>query len=329
MKKIFYIIIIIIISIISVYAAASYQASEIEYKGTTLDLALDELYDNANNTINNLNNQLNNISVNNQMTVKSHDTYGVRLESRTATVSSLASGKYIASADYSVIGYGNADSTSSSSGKTNFRNSSISNSNCTNLYGLTSKSFSSEAANNQYANQDYHKFLWLCNFSSTSNVSVTRTEQYPNNINTQMLNLTTVKLPNIDMTINSSSVKYNVSNGTRSSSRTATISNLTSGKYLFIGNNLYRDFKSSVYPNSYTTPKLSTTKTSTICNLLNNSYHIANGTQATNNVYESHFFDNTIWVCDLKESDSISLTRSASASNQHSQSLSLMSVKLN
>ena len=52
------IITIILTGSISVYAARKYYASDITYKETTLDKALDTLYTTQNTTVNNLNSQI-------------------------------------------------------------------------------------------------------------------------------------------------------------------------------------------------------------------------------------------------------------------------------
>ena len=80
----------IFFSCISVYATFSYSASQINYKTTTLDLALDELYTTQNTTINNLNNRT--ISTGAPYTSES---LGDLTTSRSTTINNLPVGKFM------------------------------------------------------------------------------------------------------------------------------------------------------------------------------------------------------------------------------------------
>ncbi|MBE6161562.1 MAG: hypothetical protein E7158_05050 [Firmicutes bacterium] len=70
------IVTIILTGSISVYAARKYYASDITYKETTLDKALDTLYTTQNTTVNNLNSQITNLqSQVNSLTVQAQNSY--------------------------------------------------------------------------------------------------------------------------------------------------------------------------------------------------------------------------------------------------------------
>jgi len=80
---------IILTGSISVYAARKYYASDIEYKETTLDKALDTLYTTQNTTVNNLNSQITSkdqaiSNLNNQIT-----TLTGQVSAKDATISDL------------------------------------------------------------------------------------------------------------------------------------------------------------------------------------------------------------------------------------------------
>ena len=74
----------LIFSSISVYAAHKYYASDITYKETTLDKALDTLYTTQNTTVNNLNSQVSTLS-NEKTALQS------QISSKDATISNLTS----------------------------------------------------------------------------------------------------------------------------------------------------------------------------------------------------------------------------------------------
>ena len=74
----------LIFSSISVYAAHKYYASDITYKETTLDNALDTLYTTQNTTVNNLNSQI--TSLTNEKTSLQN-----QINTKDATISSLQS----------------------------------------------------------------------------------------------------------------------------------------------------------------------------------------------------------------------------------------------
>ena len=78
------IVTIILTGSISVYAARKYYASDIEYKETTLDKALDTLYTTQNTTVNNLNSQI--TSLTNEKTSLQN-----QINTKDATISSLQS----------------------------------------------------------------------------------------------------------------------------------------------------------------------------------------------------------------------------------------------
>lgn len=328
-KKVLLILVTVIICISgTVFAVTRINADQVTYtdsnnQTTTLDVVLDDLY-----------NQVDDVKNSNYVT--SHDaTYGVRLASRTSSLSGLSKGKYLVFGDYIVIGYGDANSTSGYSNQSSFYNGTLTPtnaiSNCTALSGFRTASFSTTQANSHYAYGEFYKFAWLCDLNNSASLSLTRTELYPNNINTQFLGITALTSTELkDVSLSSASIKYAVSNGTKANSRTATISNLAAGKYIISSNNIYRDYKSSIVSNSGESYKnsVSATKSTTSCTKVDSIWHDTTGTEKTGNSYEAHYYDNMVWVCTLKEKDSLSLTVSNTEDAAHSQQLSLISVKI-
>ena len=83
----------IIFSGLSVYATIYYEASQITYKSTTLDHAIDDLYNTQNTTITNLQGQIStlqttNTSLNNQLNAPID--YYIRVESNSKNYASIA-----------------------------------------------------------------------------------------------------------------------------------------------------------------------------------------------------------------------------------------------
>jgi len=149
----------ILCTTIGVMATLSYAASQIQYKNTTLDLAMNELYNEVNTDI------LQKLNLS-PSKVQYYESYGTR-ENRSLNIN-LNPGKYLIFSSF--VYTGNGSSLPSSSGTT--QSPRINSDNCSLLAGRKNDSIATSQVGSTNIAQYNHNSIYVCDITDAETITI-------------------------------------------------------------------------------------------------------------------------------------------------------------